>query len=821
MNTRFNSRVKNTAIAVAVGLSVGALPLPSFGQALDEIIVTARKKDESVQDIPVAVTAITNDMLKSMNLNDLADISKMTAGLLFDAEFSRTSNRPVIRGQANILGSSGVSYFIDGVYITGSINDYDINDIERIEIIKGPQSALYGRNTYSGAINIVTLSPGDEMDLRAQVKASDDGMSELSATIKGPISDTLSAGLTARYYNHDGAFTNTFDGSDLGVQESTSLSATAVFTPNERFTARARVYFNESNDGQPALFRQSASANNCFEDNGSLYNGLGRYYCGTLQPQALNTDWQVQVPDARDDNETVQASIKLDYDFNDSVSLSSITGFNSVDSAFVIDGDYGPTSFDVANFTPNGFPFSGFPVPPFNYAYVGSIADFTFAGETETDDVSQEFRLTMETDTAEFMIGAYYFSQEVNDRDVRVLPDNAAAIAGANFGAEFGRMLGVCAANPICGSIVPFFGPTIDVPRDSSILDIKNTAFFGMASFDVGENTSVRFEGRWADEEIDQYAVIQDLGGMPDPAIVSNAEFDSFTTRITLDHHFTDNSMGYAVFATGTKPGGFNGTVAIEAGLPTFEEEDVRSFELGLKNVMADGQLVANLAVYRNELEGYQITQNARSGANTTSATVNAGDARITGAEVEIRYRPSAIDGLNMILNYAHTNAKFTDGYDENQILLNDTVDDNLINNSISGGVPCLEATTTTCQQVGSIVGKRIPRTAEDMLFFDVELRRPLNNDWNWYVGANYSYESSKFAQVLNLAETGSTSLVNARVGAANERYSVSLWAQNLTGEDSSPLVLRYADGADSFKRSFVGTARRDTYFGLTASARF
>ena len=365
---------RNASLSALASTFIGALfvPAPSVVHAqeainIEEIVVTARKKSESIQEVPVAVTAVTASMVEQMGLTDLDDIAKLTAGMTFDPEFSRTSNRPVIRGQANILGASGVSYFIDGVYVTGSINDYDINDIERIEIVKGPQSALYGRNTYSGAINIITKSPGEDWATRAQVRASDDSMREVSATIKGPLGDSFSVGLTGRFYETDGFWTNAWDGTDIGTQESTSLSAVAVLEPSDTFTARARVYYNETRDGQPALFGQPASANNCFEDNGSLYAGLGRYYCGELQPQPISNDWRFQVPDARDDNDTLQVSLAMDFELSSNLSLTSITGYNTVDAAFVIDGDYSPDSFSVANFTPTGFPFAGFPVPPFDY----------------------------------------------------------------------------------------------------------------------------------------------------------------------------------------------------------------------------------------------------------------------------------------------------------------------------------------------------------------------------------------------------------------------------------------------------------------------
>lgn len=262
-----------TAAAIA-----GSVSLPALAQdetMLEEITVTARKKEESIQEVPVAVTAISSTMIEAMNLQNLDDIAKVTAGLTFDPEFSRTSNRPVIRGQANIQGFSGVSYFIDGVYITGSINDYDINDIERIEVVKGPQSALYGRNTYSGAINIITKSPEEGFHARAQVQVSDDDQQQVSASVSGK-SGAWGFGLTGRFYELDSPWTTTFDNTKVGQQESTSLSGVLTFEPNDRFSGRLRAYVNETRDGQPPLFGQPASENNCFPDNGSLYAGLGR-----------------------------------------------------------------------------------------------------------------------------------------------------------------------------------------------------------------------------------------------------------------------------------------------------------------------------------------------------------------------------------------------------------------------------------------------------------------------------------------------------------------------------------------------------------------
>ena len=473
----------------------------------------------------------------------------------------------------------------------------------------------------------------------------------------------------------------------------------------------------------------------------------------------------------------------------------------------------------LPNFTPGGFPFTGFPVPPFGYGWAGTAVDFTFASADEIDDVSQELRLSYETDNASFLVGFYYFDQEDKSRDIRELPAGAQAAADANFAAEVAAQEALCAANPICAFIVPFGDSTIGVSRDVNNLEITNTAFFGMMSFDMGEATQITLEGRWAEEEVDRLAIAQDLGGPAGTPNTANAKFTSFNPRFTIDHRLTDDSMVYFLLASGNKPGGFNSTVAIEAGLPTFDEEEVTSFELGSKNTVADGQLTANLALYFNQINGYQLTQNARAGANTTSATVNAGDADVFGAEIELFVRPEAIEGLSFMFNYAYTDTEFTEGEDENLGLLIDVADDGLVNCSTGDQFP--EDTACT-SKFGDITGKRIPRSAEHQLFFDVEYRQPFTSGtWEWFAGANFSHESSKFAQVANFAETGDASIVNARFGFAGDNWTVSLWGKNLTGEDSTPLVLRYADGTDSFKRSFVGTQRRDTHVGLTASYNF
>ena len=807
------------AVAAATGLAPPAvLAQESSSLLLEEIIVTARKQEENIQEVPLAITAIGAGTIERLGLQSLSDISKLTAGLVFDDEFNRVGNRPVIRGQANILGNSGVAYFIDGVYIPGSIAAYDLNDVQRIEIVKGPQSALYGRNTYSGAINMITKSPGDIASGNLKLEAVEDDQYEIAASIRGPlVVGKLGGGLTARYYESGGAFQNTFDNTSIGEQKSASVSGVLEFTPTDSLQIRARAYYAELDDGQPPLFSTAANDNNCFFDNGALYRGNGRYYCGVIKPRPINSDWRIQAPDAQQNNEDLQTSLSMRWDISEQWSLTSITGYNDSKETFIVEADYAPTSFQTVVFA--RFPIAGAP-PNFTYGYAGAMVDFTFANKAAIDDISQELRLEFEGERFRAVLGGYYFDQDSETRSVRELPPGAQQTADANFNARRQQELAICVANPICAFTVPLFTSTIVVPRDVNSLEIRNQAVFGLVSFDVSDTVSLTLEGRYQEERISQVATSQDLGDTTGDVTTSRATFDSFSPRATINWRWSDNSMLYALYAEGTKPGGFNSVTAIEAGLPTFEEEEVESIEIGSKNVLADGQLLANVALYFNKITGYQLTQNARSNGNTTSATVNAGEAEVYGGELELSYRPAAIDGLAISLNYAYTNPEFTKGFDEQEGVLNDVADDGLVNCSTGDQFPEVAG----CQSLfGSLKGKQIPRTAEHQGNLDVELRKPLaaGDGWDWFIGANYSYESSKYSQVHNYAETGDTTLVNARLGIQSDRWSVTLWGRNLTGEDSVPIVLRYADGAADFRRNFVASQRRDTHFGLTLNARF
>ncbi|WP_299322197.1 TonB-dependent receptor [Parasphingopyxis sp.] len=792
------------------------------------IIVTARRRDEALQNAPVSVAVATSETIERLNLQDLTDIAQTTAGLTFDNEFGRDSNRPVIRGQANILGESGVATFIDGIYITGAISDYNVDDIERLEVVKGPQSALYGRNTYSGAINIVTRSPSDELGGRLSVDISEDDRYEITGYIEGGIAEGLTAGAQVRYYDFGGEHVNPNTGVTFGQEESLAFSGVIAYEPvGSPIRVRLRGYYSEVDDGQAALFSQDALANNCIFDTGSaLYAGGGRYFCGTLESMPVTAEPERHFAAGNPAGtfiDQLNLSSRIEVDLTDDLMLVSLTGYNDRDTIMRTDGDYSPAAFQTAVFTTNGVrlaPPGPFP-SPFGFAFSPTAVDFTFENMNDTHDISQELRLFYNGDDVRLLVGGYYFDQSSNSMDIREYPADAAAQVAAGFASALATQQARCSADPFCSAVVPFGPPTALGPlsRDTSETDIRNLAIFGSISYDITDELELSVEGRYASERIRRIATEQNAGGPVLNQVNARETYDSFDPRITLSYQYTPDNLLYAVFATGTKPGGFNGIAAINAGVPSFDQEDATSYEIGSKNVFGNGAFVFNVAAFYNEIDGYQLTQNVQNpNDNTTvSAVTNAGDAEILGIELEFIVRPNP--NWTLTANYTWLDPEFTRGFDENEGVLNDVRDNGAVDCSIGDQFPDEPGCTSL---FGSIAGNQIPRTSRHTIFADLDYRTDVGSDgWEFFAGANISHRSRAFAQVHNLIDGGETTLVNARIGIRNDNFRVQAYVNNLFNEDSTPLVLRYADANNAFRRNFVGALRRSRHFGVVASLGF
>ncbi len=817
----------------------------------DEVIVTARKRTEKIQDAPLSVSVFTPDIIANTNIRNMADLAKYTPGFTLDEDFGRfATTRPIIRGQSTIFGTSGVSTFVDGILLNGSLLDYDLNDVERIEIIKGPQSALYGRNTYSGAINIISKSPSDEFSADLKIDAGSFNMFEMAGSIRGPFDNgVMSGGLTARVYSRGGVFDNVYDGSKVGQQKSASLSGVLFYEPSDDFDMRVRLRYSKLKDDQLRNFSTEVQDNNVFQDIGGVYNGNYRYFAGEITPRPINQD-DVRLLGEKgfDESDNIQASLVVDYHFNDNWSVKFLNGFNFENSRSK--NEVGGTPDSLNPFSVYIGPVFPIRLPYFYHAYVisGPVADFALDSESEAMDFSSEIHLKYKGDNWSALLGGYAYKDSGKTGSLRQAPEQIASIIEEGYNNQIARMRAICAAranDPVrpCLS-VPGFSSIINFGDDLQDLEYvadrsiyknerQNLALFGSVDFDVTDRLTLIAEARLTREEITSKTIRQNqvynyqgnpLRFVSNQEVVRNASFTSFDPRFSLKYSLRDNVNLYAVAAKGNKPGGFNGTNVINQGLGTYDEESAWSFEAGVKHSLMDGMFLLNLSAFQNEISGYQLTQAVilPDINQTTSVITNLGEVRVRGFEAEMIYRVPTTPGWVITANYALADSEFTKGTDITEGRHLDVLDDGLNNCSIGLANPEAPCGRTGDNVLpGSIVGRSLPRAPKHMFSIGMNYNRPVSDNLNIILDMSANYESKKYVQVHNLAYYGEALLINGSVGFEADKMSIVFWGRNLANEDSAIAATRYIDEARSFQRVFHGTPRVPRSYGVTVRKKF
>ena len=265
------SRVKGiTVLGAAIAAAVPALTmLPVTGWAqMDEIVVSTRRREESLQDVPIAITAIGAEQIQRQGINNLADVVKLAPSVQFDNPFSPADTRITVRGLSNTRGRSNVAFLVDGIDVTtenlitaGSgllANRRLLNDVERIELVKGPQSALFGRAAFGGALSYVTKEPGPEPEGRVGVDFAEDGQRQIDFAYSTPVKgfeDTLAVRISGVWWDEDGRYKNSVSNEDFGGSDGFGGAFTSVFTPSDTIKIKARVEYTDEDYQPRAVFR--------------------------------------------------------------------------------------------------------------------------------------------------------------------------------------------------------------------------------------------------------------------------------------------------------------------------------------------------------------------------------------------------------------------------------------------------------------------------------------------------------------------------------------------------------------------------------------
>ena len=776
-------------VAGSAALALSSAPVAAQqGAEVQELVVTARKVEEKIKDVPVAVSSFSANTIEQRLVQDLSDLSAFTPGFQINEAFGRQGDRPVIRGASNILTADGkVGIFVDGIPFFGSFSALDIENAGRVEVIRGPQSSVFGRGTLSGAINVVSQRPTDEFKLKVKGTVGSYARKELGAFASGPILGWVSGDIGFKVYDQEGMFKNTAAPGKLGGQHSEQLSASLYADPSPNVSLSARVMYTEDNDDLNAIALQPASANNCFLT-------TRPYFCGVVKPPktfALNTN-QVLRPGLY--REAYRGFFGINWDVMGSgLNLSYQGGVTDIYTESGFDTTYDNRGFFLFN---GACPF----IPSANRDCTKS--PFNTSDFSQRNAWTNEFRLSTPVDKA-FRLRLGYFN-------------------GLDHAKPLAKFLEVSETGP------ESLG---DATR------VRNQAVFGAIDWDILPTLTLGVEMRRQNDQIRattlSYAVRQyfapdflttlrspNVNQVVGVAGVRKATFKATLPRVTLTWKAEPDTTFFAQYAKGNSPGGFN---QVEAPQSTFDEEKLTNYEVGVKTTRF-GFDYLGVSIFQQQYDGQVLTNNFQTPTLLSSYRVNIGETKIKGLELEAQRRLFSPE-WSVQATYTYLDAEIIKGIEQEQAIL-------LL------GTACKQGTTSTtnlllpgCTAAASIKGNRTPLVSKHL--FSAGLRydgEPVMGDWAVFGGVDVTYRSSFFDQVMNLAETGSSTKVNLQAGLHDGSGTrIMFWGKNVFKEDTVEGILRYIDLAVGAPRSpsrdsnraFAITPTRKAEYGMTISKSF
>ena len=630
---------------------------------VDTITVTARKTEESVQKVPVAVSVVDTQLLESAGVTDVAGIASFAPNVTLDATAPISGSSSVLVSYIRGVGQSdfafnfepGVGIYVDGVYLARNVGaNADLLDVQRIEVLKGPQGTLFGRNSIGGAISIVSKKPTDEFDAKIEMTTGRFSRLDVRGVISGPITDNLNASLAFSSKNRDGYVTripfldatpadqadfraidggvldDLPNGNDLGNQNSDTMRLQLVWEPTDRFDAHLRADYTRTRENSAPTILVDAELGGL----SGLYNacvaGMGPPACGAITNGLTGDVIDPMFTDRTPyDNrfltggdlttygnsisgtklDSMGVALDLNYSLTDSITIKSISAYRRLDSIFGEDADMSPLIIDHHGF------------------------------ELDQEQFSEEIQFAGLTGPLKWLVGFYYFHEEGVNNDYV----------------------------PLGGGLFQVYGLN-DLATDS-------LAVFGQGTYNVTDKLSATFGIRYTDDEREFIGRQRDLNDLssqlgaplaafPDPTDTTllhppgknTLAFEDVSIRASLEYAFTDDVFTYASYAEGFKAGGWDTRLTgPELVAVDFEEETATTYEAGVKSQSFGNTLQINLAGFYTEYENLQLVIQR----GISPLTANAGKSDIKGIEAEFIWAPNP--DFQLSGNYGWTDAKYTE----------------------------------------------------------------------------------------------------------------------------------------------------------------
>ncbi len=572
---------------------------------LGEIVVTARKREESLQLVPVSVTAISAANLEAKSLTTLRDVGQFTPNFSFSSHGQGGSSAGLIyirgigQSDPHLTNEPGVGIYLDGVYF-GRMQglDLDMMDLERIEILRGPQGTLFGKNTIGGAVNIVSAKPSNDFAARAQITTGRYDRIDATASVNLPVvEDRLAVRLSGSTRNRDG-FGERMNGEDMGDVDSLSGRASILITPNENLELLAAI------DG--SRIREKGPVRKLLATSQPFAIGLMNMFIDPPYDDRWLTDsdfTNYSTGGNASKSDLWGASFTATWKIGD-YSVKSITAYRNNKSYYDVDADGSP--IDIIDEDARG-------------------KQDQFSQEFQVNGVSFDDRLT-------WVAGVYYFTEDgkVNMTDVVLLPLYYAIGMELNFNTNLH-------------------------------IDNKSYAAYAQGTYAVTDQLNLTAGLRYTYEKKygDVYRFRPLTGEVLIPFTSDKENWEAFSPRVGLEYRWNDDIMTYVSAAHGFKSGGFNGRADAADGFTSYDPEKVWTFEAGWRSDLLEKKLRFNATVYLSKYRDIQFTViKGNENAQPTSQVDNAGKATIKGAEIELVAVP--VQGLTLNAALGLTDAEYT-----------------------------------------------------------------------------------------------------------------------------------------------------------------
>ncbi len=792
------------ALAVAGVLLCSAAPRVVLAQrsgatALDEIVVTARKREENLQDVPVAVSVFGGDALQQAGVLSARDLYAVTPGLNYDTGFDQNAATPAIRGVvSNEIATyrQKVTTFLDGMPILGQQGTVPFTAIQQVEVLRGPQSAAFGRSTFGGAINYKSREPGDQFDANVDLDVGSESLLNAHALISGPLAERL-GGLIAignDQRDGEGAWRTRLEGVGLGGEKSQNVLAKLLFEPTEKSSIEFRYrWLDVDNQQTPRVFFPLNDAHRVLHPDAVPQ---GQPCGGGIVPPPQPSCAYVG---------TVEALSDPVYDYN-----YAATGIDHVFVRNHRDRSEIDATFDVGvGLTLEALGFSSSEY--YERATDSNLTNDAFGFErdpTNIDETYAELRLTSPGDRGfRYGVGVSYYDYSFLTNIYRSRANYDAGTANQRFSEA-----------------------------------ATNTGVFFNLTYDATKRTTLSLEGRYQNDDVSGNAP-QSAGGLFELA----QKTTTFLPRLSVTFAISDNATFYAQAAKGNNPAGVNvgavdpAVVAASQAFPQifdyskiafFEEETVQSYEVGIKGTIRDRTTYA-VNVYKLDWKNFtqpfnlnfapgdfvDLNNDGVGDAGTPYAGLDfspgrsflgAGD--VTGQGMEFEGSFAATDQFRIRVAASYIDISYASGACSTL-----PMDFGVPPNAATAiGLPCV-----------SVAGHELGTQPKFSGSVDFEYNKAVSNGLEWFARWSTRYNSSQYVSEMNLAKLDAYSISDFRIGLSRDKWRAELYATNLFDDDTPQGPLYFFDGriltpaGTPAPPPFAENVNYTTRRGRTVGARF